>query len=199
MKRTVIIVHGWADTPTTGWINWLADKLTRLGYEVIAPQMPSPTMPKIKDWVAEIDRAATGKLNRRTILIGHSLGCFALLRFLESQPSSLRINKLILVAGFSVPREKKVVKFFLPEPDYDKIKRQVKHIYSVYSGNDKVVPTKASLALNRSLNGTAVRDDAKGHFIGQIDCRRLPSVLRLVTKPETFLGKVFGRLKKALQ
>lgn len=199
MKSSVIIVHGWADTPTTGWINWLSDQLSRAGYDVVAPQMPNPAMPKIKQWVAEINKASQGRLNRRTILIGHSLGCFALLRFLESQPSSLRIKKLILVAGFSVPADQKVVKYFLPEPDYAQIRRQVKHIYTLYSGDDKVVPKKASLQLNKTLGGTAVRDAGKGHFIGQYDTRRLPSVLRLVTKPETIFGRVFARLKKTLQ
>lgn len=196
MKKSVIIIHGWADKPTHGWINWLANKLKRAGFDVIAPQMPNPVAPKIKDWVAAIDQASQGRLNRRTVLIGHSLGCFALLRFLESKPRSLRIGKLILVAGFTVPKDKKIIKFFLPAPDYDKIRAQVKHVYSVYSGDDKFVPKSASLALNQALGGQAVRDPGKGHFIGQLDTKELPSVYRLVVKPESPLGKLFIRLKK---
>lgn len=196
MKKSIIIIHGWADKPTTGWINWLTNKLSRAGYDVVAPQMPNPVAPKIKDWVAAIDRASRGRLNRRTVLIGHSLGCFALMRFLESKPSSLRVGKLILVAGFSLPKDKKVVKFFLPEPNYSKIRTQVKYIYSVYSGDDKFVPKSASLSLNQSLGGRAVRDRGKGHFIGQLDTKELPSVYKLAIKPESKFGRLLIRLKK---
>jgi predicted alpha/beta hydrolase family esterase len=46
MKK-VIIVHGWDGAPTDEWYPWLRKELEARESEVIAPQLPNPSEPRI--------------------------------------------------------------------------------------------------------------------------------------------------------
>lgn len=175
----VIIVHGWADDPTRGWIAWLTRELCNRGIETIAPRMPDPKQPNIDAWIAEIARVV-GAIDEHTVLVGHSLGSYVLLRYLDDYPDSGKIGKLILVAGFAGHERANQGKTPLPEVDFGRIKSRVASIYNVYSDNDEIIPHEWSEALGNSLSAENIVDSGKGHFAGLHGCDTLPSVLRLI-------------------
>lgn len=177
--RRVIIIHGFADDPTRGWIGWLTRELRSRGIEVIAPAMPAPSRPDFAVWNGAI-RDTIGQIDESTVLIGHSLGCFMLLRFLEQYEGKEDLGKLILVAGFIAPADPERRHYFEPEPDFTKIRARVGQIFSVYSDDDRVVLPSQSRTLNVRLDGQLVLDRDKGHFAGLRGIERLDSVLQLV-------------------
>src|SRR5947207_892958 len=99
MKRAVII-HGWEGTPSEGWLPWLAEELRHHGYEVTAPQMPHAEHPILPEWLATLTNTV-GAVDGGTHFIGHSLGCYAIAKYLEKRPAEEQAGKVVFVAGFS--------------------------------------------------------------------------------------------------
>src|SRR3972149_11827600 len=97
MKRA-IIVHGWDFNPDMNWYPWLKKELEKRDYSVIVPSMPETSEPKINDWVSYLEKII-GKLDENTLLIGHSIGCQTIMRYLESSDYNGKVN-VIFVAGW---------------------------------------------------------------------------------------------------
>ncbi len=177
--RRVIIVHGWADDPCQGWIAWLVRELELRGIEALAPTMPEPKNPNIDTWVEEIERVVGG-LDESTVLVGHSLGAYVVLRYLDRYEAGDQLGKLILVAGFAGHERQTEGKRALPEVNFGKIRKLTKRIYSIYSDNDEVLPPEWSQQLGHDLGATNILDPGKGHFAGLHGCNELPSVLDII-------------------
>lgn len=175
----VVIIHGWGDDPTRGWIKWLADELKKNGIEVLAPAMPHPRRPDFEQWIGVIHETV-GQIDEQTALVGHSLGCFMLLRFLERYRGFERLGKLILIAGFALPADPAHHKRFLPAPNYKDIRARTDQIISIYSNNDRVVAPSRTRQLNEKLGGVLVLDRDKGHFSGLRGVSELPIVLQII-------------------
>ncbi len=177
--KRVIIVHGWADDPAKGWIAWLVSELRSRGVEAIAPAMPSPKKPDIDTWLHYLQQVI-GLIDSQTVLVGHSLGAYVLLRYLDKCTDPHKLGKLILVGGFAGHERATQGKHVLPEVDFATIRAKVEQIYSVYSDDDTVIPPEWSAALGESLGGHNVIDPGKGHFAGLHGCTELPSVLEII-------------------
>jgi hypothetical protein len=96
MKR-IILVHGWAGSPDTNWLPWLKAELERKGYEVVVPEMPDTDTPVIDAWVSHLAEVV-GVPDAETYLIGHSVGCQAILRYLETVETA--VGGALFVAGW---------------------------------------------------------------------------------------------------
>src|SRR3954467_1405206 len=99
MAERAFIIHGYLSYPEEAWLPWFKTELEKKGCAVALPAMPQPNHPIIEDWVRFI-AALVGRPDTATILIGHSLGCQAVLRYLETVGAANRaIGKTLLVAG----------------------------------------------------------------------------------------------------
>lgn len=67
------------------------------GYNVWLPNLPHAEKPNIKDWLSFI--LQNGKINKETVLIGHSAGAQIILSVLEN--IDIKIKQAILVSGYS--------------------------------------------------------------------------------------------------
>ncbi len=160
----VIIIHGWADKPHHGWLGWLGKELSKSGVEVVAPVMPNPKLPNLKDW-EQTAAQAVGKLDAHTALVGHSLGTFTLLRVLEHYNGPEQAAKLILVAGFLTNGGRSLSKYFAPKPDITRVKNHVHSVYHIFSDNDLMVRPVRSKELAKQLGGEVFEIKDQGHFI----------------------------------
>lgn len=179
MKITrVIIVHGWADRPGRGWQDWLGKELTEQAVKVISPAMPNPKLPKLSDWQKTLAKEI-GEIDENTALVGHSLGTFALLRYLEQYDGSNKAGQLILVAGFIENGGRSLKSYFSPQPNIDKIRNQVVDIHHVFSDNDKMVKPKRSQQLAELLGGKTHALSGYGHFLSS-KLNELPLILDII-------------------
>jgi len=96
MKKA-IIVHGWGFTPEDNWYPWLKEKLNEWGFDVVVPEMPESIVPRINAWVEYLNNLLENSLEG-IILIGHSIGCQAIIRYLAQ--TNKKFEKVILVAGW---------------------------------------------------------------------------------------------------
>jgi predicted alpha/beta hydrolase family esterase len=93
----IIIVHRWSGGPEDDWRPWLKEELQALGHEVIVPAMPDTETPVIEKWVRHLTKIV-GKPDTDTYFVGHSIGCQAILRYLETLNEP--VGGAIFVAGW---------------------------------------------------------------------------------------------------
>ena len=188
MKRA-FIVHGWADHPENAWFPWLKSELEKRGYKVQAPVMPNAKRPAIDAWVGHLSKLLNATSpDDEIILVGHSIGCQAILRTLEIT-GRLKISKVVLVAGFltltnlETKDEEKIAEPWLTEPiDFTKIKGKTDSFTVILSDNDPWVPLEETKkAFESKLGATVVVEHNKGHISGDDGITELPSVLAALT------------------
>ena len=138
MKR-IIIIHGWEGSPRNNWLPWLKSELEKLGQEVLVPDMPDTDNPIIERWVNYLSKVV-GTPDKNTYLIGHSIGCQAVLRYLETIKKS--VGGAIFVSGWfdlSVDNEEeeKIAKPWVETPiDFNKVKSVLPKSTLIISDND---------------------------------------------------------------
>ncbi|HEX7632700.1 MAG TPA: alpha/beta hydrolase [Candidatus Saccharimonadales bacterium] len=76
------------------WFPWLQKQLLINGVHAQTPEILEPYAPKYENWQREIERF---ELAPETILVGHSCGGGALVRWLSENPQ-IKVGKVVLVA-----------------------------------------------------------------------------------------------------
>lgn len=184
MKR-VIIVHGWGGKSDVGWMGWLNNELTARGFEVIAKRMPNPDYPKIEDWVDYLKKIA-GRVDEDTYFVGHSIGCQAILRYLENLSDNKKVGGVFFVAGWfhldnlKTEEEKEVAKSWLETPiNFYKIKPKVQKIFALFSDNDPWVPVSDSKIFKQKLGAEVIIEKGRGHYI-ESETKEIPILLKKI-------------------
>ncbi|MDP2641601.1 MAG: alpha/beta hydrolase [Candidatus Yanofskybacteria bacterium] len=93
MKAQILICHAYNTLPTENWYLWLEKILCSRGYDAKVLELPNPSAPSEKEWIKCIKQAHT---TNPVILIGHSLGCRAILTYINQY--SIPTKRVILVA-----------------------------------------------------------------------------------------------------
>jgi hypothetical protein len=168
--KTAIIIHGWDGNPKIGWFVWLETVLKKKGYKVIKPIMPDPTHPRIKPWVNKLKSLAKDA-GEDTILIGHSIGCQAIIRYLET--SKMKVGKVIFVApwltlldaAIDETESYEIAKPWLETPiDFKKVKSKIKTSTAILSNNDPFVSIKNADEFKKKLGSKIIIEKNKGHY-----------------------------------
>jgi predicted alpha/beta hydrolase family esterase len=182
MKRCFII-HGWGGNPQEGWLPWLNQELTKRGFKVENPAMPDTDTPVIEAWVKKLS-AVVKKPDKDTFLVGHSIGCQTIIRYLQTIGAP--IGGIVLVAPWFTLKgltaeEKPIGKPWVDTPmDYDKIKHAANHIITIFSANDPVVPLSNVALFEKRFGAKVIMEKNKEHFSGSEGINELPSALNAV-------------------
>ena len=99
VKKRVILVHGWGGDSLSDWIPWLKEELENRNFDVISPDMPNTENPKIEEWVNHLNKVIKNP-DYNTYFVGHSIGCQAIMRYIEKLPREVKIGGLLFVAGW---------------------------------------------------------------------------------------------------
>lgn len=91
----ILIIAGMGCSPVRrcNWYEWLEKELLKKVFNVILEQMPDPYAARESYWVPFIRE--TLKVDKDTILIGHSSGCQAIMRLIEKD----KVHGVILVSA----------------------------------------------------------------------------------------------------
>lgn len=184
MQKRVFIIHGWDGSPQNCWFPWLKNELEKKGFSVTVLSMPHPENPTIEDWVEHLSNVV-GEPDENTYFVGHSIGCQAILRYIE-QLQKL-VGGIVCVAGFFrllhlvTDEEKKIAKPWLETPlNCDRIKLKVNKVIAIFSDNDPDVDLGDKELFEKCLNAKTVVEHKKGHFSDDAGIKELPSVLDAV-------------------
>ncbi len=183
------IVHGWGGSPKEGWLSWLKKELEKKGFEVKSLAMPDTNEPKIKEWLDHLSKIA--KPDENTVMMGHSMGCQTILRYLEKLPQDVKIRAAIFVAGFvnltdetfEDEEDRKIAKPWLETPiDFEKVKKHCDNFITIFSDNDPYVPLSDSKIFKDKLDAKIIVEKNKGHFTEEDEIFGLPIVLKEILK-----------------
>ncbi len=184
--KRAFIIHGWDGYPEEGWFPWLKAELEQRGFAVEVPRMPHPAEPTIDDWVGHLAKLV-GEPDENTYLIGHSMGCQTILRYLASLEDK-RVGGAILVAGFfelaplETDEEKAIAEPWLETPiDFAKVKATTSNITVILSDNDEWVPLERNKELfEQCLSPKITVEHGRGHFSGSSGIKELSAALEAI-------------------
>lgn len=167
MKK-VFIVHGFLSQPSYGWQTWLMSKMDELDVYACALPMPTPDKPQLNQWVEVIEKVCSNP-DDEICLVGHSLGCQAILHFLENSSNS--IENVFLVAS---PFEKlhtedlnsklRATDNFYTPLHKQKIISSAKEILIIHAKNDQKVPYEHAEKLKDLLDCELIALEDGGHL-----------------------------------
>lgn len=181
MEKRIILIHGWEGYPEEGWRPWLRKELESRGFQVINPAMPDTATPTMERWIPFLTQVI-GNPDRSTYLVGHSLGCITILRYLESLKNDQLAGGAILVAGFGQDLEYDGYKgelssFFKTPVDWEKVKEHCQKIVAIHSTDDPWVPIKHNKLFQDKLGAKSIIQENMKHFSGDDGITELPVVL----------------------
>lgn len=172
--KQIYLIHGWDGTPDSDWFPWVKQQLSAQGYYVNTPEMPETAAPTIEKWVGKLEEIVID-LNDEMILIGHSIGCQTILRFLEKQPESVKVGPIIFVAPWFTlqgldTKEEEIAKPWIETPiDFAKVLRHTNSITTIFSLDDPVVPTENIKMFEEKLDAQTLIFENKRHFNETVD------------------------------
>ena len=177
MKK-VFIIHRWDGNPESDFYPWLKNELEKNNFEVIIPNMPESSEPKIKKWVSYLNKIVKN-VDKDTYFVGHSIGCQTILRYLGKIGG--KIGGCVFVAGWfsltnlETEEEKEIAKPWLETPiNFEKVKSKTKNFIAIFSDDDPFVPLKNANIYKEKLGAKIIIEKNQGHF----NINKVESVLK---------------------
>jgi uncharacterized protein len=174
MKKAYLI-HGWGGNNSSEvWFGWLKEQLKNEKIEVIAFNMPNTENPKIEEWIPFLQKNIKD-IDQETYFIGHSIGCQAVLRYLETLEPSIKVRGCIFVAPWmeldknTIEEEGEeviqIAKPWMETPiDFNKIKKHTKNFLAIFSDNDPYVPLTEIDRFKKELDSKIILKKDEEHF-----------------------------------
>jgi len=188
MNKRVFIIHGWDGYPGEGWFPWLKRELESRGFEVTVPQMPNSEEPRIANWVPALQALVT-RPDSSTYFVGHSMGCQAIVRYLEKLPEGLVVGGVVFVAGFfkrltNIEKDeltRDISREWLSSPiDLLSVRSKIIHSVAIFSDNDPYVPLDNRDDFELKLGSEIIIEKGKRHFSGSEGSIELASAFQAI-------------------
>ena len=193
MTRRAFIIHGYQGYPEEAWFPWLRRELEMAGYEVALPRMPNPDHPVIPEWIGFIS-GLVGEPDAATVLVGHSIGGQAVLRYLECLGASCKaVGTTVLVATHFPARplpgdperridDKVLVPWFTTGVDPAMVRMAAGRCTVILSDDDPYLSLEeVKPGFETNLHPRIVIEHGKGHMNDESGITELPSALQAVT------------------
>lgn len=163
----IILVHGFNASPQMNFHSWLADQLRDRGFEVVVPTLSLTTTEELNlPLIIEEMKSQVGYLKNDDILLGHSLGAFIIMQYLEAVEMMETPRAIILVAAPWKVLRPEIRRLFLMDLDAEVLMWKAREFVVVHSKDDSLVPFEHGKRLAETLKARLVETDGDGHFMG---------------------------------
>jgi predicted alpha/beta hydrolase family esterase len=180
----IILVHGFNASPEMNFHPWLAEQLRALGHEVLTPTLPLSTKDDIDvPTIVETMKEQVGYLKNEDILLGHSLGAFVILQYLEAVEMTETPRAVVLVAAPWKVKNPALRRLFLADLDADVLMWKAREFVVVHSEDDTLVPFEHGKKLSERLKARLVSSKEDGHFMESEYPVLLETVTEIVGRP----------------
>ncbi|MDO8509150.1 MAG: DUF1749 domain-containing protein [Nanoarchaeota archaeon] len=174
MVKRLFIIHGWGGNPNELLHRCLKKNFSKNGFKVIVPHMPNKDEPLIKEWVSCLNKIV-GKADENTYFIGHSIGCQAIMRYLETLPEKTKVGGCIFIAGWfnldnmETKEEEKIAKPWIKNKiDFNKVKDISQEIKVYLSSNEYYGFIEENVqTFKEKLGAKVIIEDNMGHFTNE--------------------------------
>merc|ERR1712150_191064 len=177
IKKVVIVPgNGGGDIFHANWYGWLYKKLNKLdGVSCQLQNMPDPIEAKESIWIPFM-RDTLG-VDEQTIIVGHSSGACAAVRYAEQY----KVAGIILVSAYHSHLGDKLEEasgYFSRPWNWDKAKSNSSFICQFGSTDDPFLPWEEQSAVAENLEANLQKYTDKGHFMSS----SFPDLLKIVTE-----------------
>ena len=184
--RKVYLVHGWGGSNSSEpWFKWLKQELPKVNVKIDALEMPHSEDPKIEEWVGYLMNTVK-EIDEETYFVGHSIGCQAIMRYLEKLPESIKIAGCVFVAGwfdlkeeaYEDEEDREIAKPWIETPiSFEKIKDHTNNFLAIFSKDDPDVPVSGSELFREGLGAKIILKDNEKHFN---DTKEIQEILEFI-------------------
>jgi uncharacterized protein len=158
--KIVFIPGNGGCTPQDNWFPYLEHELPKIGVTVVNKQFPDAILARKEYWLPFITNIGT---DEGTILVGHSSGAIAAMRYAENS----RILGSILVSAYhtTLGMKAEVESHYFDSPwNWAAIKRNQKWIIQFASTDDPFIPIEEARFINEKLGTEYYEYTDKNHF-----------------------------------
>ena len=160
------------------WFVWLKKKLEELGLEVIAKDYPDAYLCRAQYWLPFIKTLGA---DENTVLIGHSTGAIAAMRFAEEN----KILGSVFVGSYYTDLgdpEEKASGYFDNLWQWKKIKNNQKWIIQFHSTDDPWISNEEAHMVHQMLGTELYEYHDRGHFGANKSYLEFPELLEAIKK-----------------
>lgn len=161
-KIVLLPGNGGASPTRDHWFPWLITELKKLNLEVVAREMPDPQIAHMHIWLPFIETEL--KADSNTIIIGHSSGGVAALRYLENHQLFGAIVVGVNHTDLGYPEEKASGWYDAPW-QWAKIKANAGFIAHFASTDDPFIPIIEQRFIADKLDSDYHEFTNRGHFM----------------------------------
>ena len=162
-----IFIHGnGGGSVSDHWFPWLKDELEKLNLSVISRNFPDPKLARQSIWLPFMENEL--KVDNSTIIIGHSTGALAAMRYAEKNP--IYASVLIGAPYTDCGEENERLSGYYDRPwNWQAIKNNQKWILQFHSPDDPYVPVAEARFIHQQLGSEYYELPNRQHFGGEGD------------------------------
>ncbi len=135
--------------------------------------MPNTDEPKIEEWVPFLKKLITNP-TKDTYLIGHSVGCQTIMRYLETLKENKKVSGVLFVAGWftlkgleSKESEEIARPWVETKIVFKKVKSKCNKFVAIFSDDDPFVPIENEKMFKTKISAKTIMLKKQNHFVGK--------------------------------
>ncbi|XP_005111079.1 putative hydrolase RBBP9 isoform X2 [Aplysia californica] len=179
VRFVIVPGNGAGDVHRANWYGWLFRKLCDAGMECCLENMPDPITARESVWLPFMEKEL--RCDENTVIVGHSSGAEAAMRYAESH----KVYSIVLVSAcvtdLGDPNEAASGYYNRPW-DWESIKGNVKVIAQFGSTDDSFIPWSEQQQVVEGLSSKLFEFSDKGHFMNSQFPQLLKYLLSLAEK-----------------
>jgi len=173
----VILIHGnGGGTGRDNWFPYLKKELNKIDIQCEAPDFPDSKLARAKFWLPFLKKL---KADQNTILVGHSSGAIAALRYAENNKLLGSVLVGVYHTDLDDEGEKQSGYFDIPW-QWAKIKNSQRWIAVYASKDDPYIPIKEPRFIKEKLAAEYFEFDDEGHFGSDKNKITFPEILKFL-------------------
>ena len=182
--NNIFIIHGSFGSNIENWFPWLKEQLDNDNTLVTIPQFPINELQCYDNWKELFNYYYNlGYINDKTTLIGHSIGCIFIVKYLLEK--KIKVNKIILISGFNnyklIEEFDKVNKsFFMGEAEFNSLNDYANEIISIHSDNDPYISLEELKRFSSAIHSKEILIEKAGHFNVTAGYKTFEEVLKYI-------------------
>lgn len=170
----IILIYGnGKSTMNDHWLPYVKTELEKHGLTVIAKDFPDLPLARSLFWLPFIKQLGA---NENTVLIGHSTGAVASMRYAEQSKilGSVIVGAYYTDLGYA---DEKAGGYFDQPWDWDKIKQNQKFIIQFASQDDPYIPIEDARFIHQKLNTEYHEYVDQGHMSSDVNKTSFPDLV----------------------
>ncbi|KAA0712508.1 putative hydrolase RBBP9 [Triplophysa tibetana] len=181
LKRVVIVPgNGAGDMEHCNWYGWLKKRINEMSdLSCAMKNMPDPVTARESVWLPFMEKDL--KCDEDTVIIGHSSGASAAMRYSETH----QVFGLILVGAYTSDlgdENERESGYFSRPWEWEKIRSNVKYIIQFGSTDDPFLPWEEQQEVADGLNTDLHKYTDRGHFQNTTFPELIAALKQLKTK-----------------